>query len=157
MEYKAYKSGKVICAACNEADEIIEHVKSRCFWSPNSCSDLIKKYSDLNDTKGFRFSCIKPNYYMGSGQIEILYATVGNYRKSIAPNPKAAFMVRDAILDFDMTLPVRVLIFSEKGLQTLCFAEFTILPDTKTIEDVHFYWPDMMHDKSYLFKNIDKV
>lgn len=158
--YKAYKSGKVICAACQEADEIVEHIKNRCFWSPNSCGDLMKKYSDLNDTRGFRASCIKPHYYMGSGQIEISYAAVGNYRNTIAPIPKVAFMVRDAILDFDMTLPVRVLVSSEKNhnLTEYCFAEFTILPNTKKIDDIHYWWYDSNHsDRPYLLKNIDTV
>lgn len=155
--YKAYKSGKIICAASQEADEIIEHIKSHCFWNSNSQGDLMKKYSDRNDTKGFHAHCIEPNYYIGSGQIEILYAAVGSYRNTIAPIPKVAFMVRDAILDFDMTFPVRALIFSKKGLRTLCFAEFTILPNTKVIEDVHYYWPDMHNDRPHLLKNIDKI
>ena len=160
MDYndlKDFKSQKVLLSLRNEIDELKASIYNRCKYGFETCiqgpdGDLLLKYSNKKNIRDFRPWNLRVAYCHIYHWFQVDYFVDIGPKES--PHPKVAFMVRDAILDFDPTLPVQVMIQTNKEFAN--YTSFVVWPNREKITDIKYNLYGGKIDNKKL-KGLDKI
>lgn len=161
---KEYRSDKVLQTLRVELEQLYAYLKKRCFLGNETgiqgpIGDLLLKYSDKTDSLGLRPVNCNCCWNIAYGMFQITYNMYGQgnlYKGKSAFNPKVAFMLRDAVLDFNPTLPVKVDVSAYFDDYSTCgHLVFVVWPNREKITDIGRWVKGTC--KSNPIKGLDKI
>lgn len=159
-DLKVYKSDKVLQTLRVEIEQLHAYIKKRCGFGRDTgiqgpIGDLLLKYSDNIDSFGLRPVDLYCHWENIHGWYELAYYSYSDNTKDSTPNPLTAFMIRNAVLDFNPTLPVHSMIYANSNISHNDRIDFIIWPDREKITDIHFWRHG--EDMTKLLKSLDKI
>lgn len=159
-DLKVYKSDKVLQTLRKEIEQLYAYIKKRCSCGRETgiqgpIGDLLLKYSDKNDSFGLRAIDSYCTWENVHGLYQLSYYSYSDNKKDSTPNPLTAFMIRDAVLDFNPTLPVHPMIYANSNISHNDRIDFIIWPDREKITDIHFW--SRGEDMTKLLNGLDNI